>query len=275
MIFYAKQGKIRVVILMNNDFIITKIFRIVLVDKDEYPQSFLSFGKRNINKELIFHFSGDETVYFDDEILHTKANIIRFLPKGYVDKYIVERREKGECIMVSFDSSCPISDKAFAKDIPNATVIGNLFKKLFSVWVAKNEGYYFECMSILYNIFSEMQKNNYIPESQLSIIKPAVNYIEQNFLDGKISVNHLAKISGISESYLKKLFIKKFGMPPSKYIIQLKLNHACDLLRFDTYKISHISNICGYDNVYYFSRQFKKHIGITPSEFRKKYKSSK
>ena len=139
----------------------------------------------------------------------------------------------------------------------------------------KNDGYYFECISLLYKIFAELQKKNYIPQNQYNLIKPAIEYIEENFLRRKISVPYLADKCGISEVYLKKLFIKKFGIPPTKYTIQLKINHACDLLRSECNSITQVANLCGYKDVYYFSRQLKNYVGVTPSAFEQRYKSSK
>ena len=79
----------------------------------------------------------------------------------------------------------------------------------------------------------------------------------------------------ILERYLKKLFIKKLGVSPIKYIIQLKINHACDLLHSKRCSITQVSELCGYDNVYYFSRQFKEYTGTSPAIFIERYKSSK
>lgn len=260
---------------MNQDFIITSIGRVVLVGKNEYPQSTITFTGNLRSHELIYHFNGISTVYFNGKELSTKPDTIRFLPKGENREYVVVKKERGECIDICFDTNVPISEEAFVINVSNSKYIGNLFKKLFATWVAKNDGYYFECISLLYKIFAEMQKQNYIPKKQYDYIKPAIEYIEENFLGDRISVPHLAKICSISEAYLKKLFAKKFGVSPAKYIIQLKINHACDLLRSEQYSITQASVFCGYDNVYYFSRQFKEYMGITPTQFVKKYKSSK
>ena len=142
-----------------------------------------------------------------------------------------------------------------------------IFKKIFSLWVAKRDGYYFVCISLLYKVFAMLQKQTYLPEKQYKKIKPAIDYINENFTNGKLSVGKLSAICGISESALKKLFIKKFGVPPVRYIIQLKINYSCDLLRSGLYSVSRVSQICGYGNVYFFSRQFKENMGISPSEF--------
>ena len=91
----------------------------------------------------------------------------------------------------------------------------------------------------------------------------------------KPSVKPMCEKCKISETYLKKLFIKKFGVPPVKYIIQMKINFAEDLLRSKLYSVSQVAELCGYENLYYFSRQFKEYRGISPTAFAEKYKYSK
>ena len=270
MMWYHQSGDI-----MNNDFVITSISRIIFVGKDEYKDPVLHFGSNLKYNELIYYLSGEAEIKFNGLSLKREKDSINFLPKGKTDEYIVFNREKSECIDIYFDTDVPVSDVAFVQKIQNNITVANLFKKAFSVWVAKNEGYYFECISLLYKIFAEMQKESYIPEKQYKAIKPAIDYIGENFLKNKITIAELTETCGISESYLNKLFIKKFGISPLKYIIQMKINYACDLLKSEEYSISQIAESCGYGNVYFFSRQFKEYVGISPTEFFKKYKSSK
>ncbi|MBQ4527150.1 MAG: helix-turn-helix transcriptional regulator [Clostridia bacterium] len=260
---------------MENKFVITNINRVAMVDKYEYKDQKTVFSSNLKHNELIFHFSGESRVYFNDKVFEIMPGTMRFLPCGESKRYIVERERRGECIFVSFDTDTAISDEAFVLAIKNAAHIGGLFKKMFAVWVAKGEGYYFETMSMIYKIFSELQKNNYLPEGQYKKIRPAINYIENHFLDEKISIPYLASLCKISESYFKKLFIGKYAMPPSVYIIQMKINCASDLLRSGQYSITQVAELCGYENVCYFSRQFKKYVGVSPSVFIEKYISSK
>ena len=260
---------------MEEKFIITEIKRVVMVGKDEYPDQTLSFGHTLRSNELIFHFSGYDTVYFDDLVLETKPNTIRFLPKGETDRYDVLRHERGECIDVCFQTDRPISDHAFVIDVLQYEKIGALFKKLFSTWVAKNDGYYFESMSILYRIFSELQKSNFVSKQHFLKIKPAVDHIHDRFLRDDMSISSLAAMCGIKESYFQKLFKEKYGVFPKKYIIQLKINHACDLLRLERYTVTQVAELCNFSDVYFFSRQFKAYMGISPTQFVNKYRSSK
>ena len=260
---------------MNNKFAITDIKRVILVGKDEYKETITSFTNKTCSNELIFHLSGESTVFFNGKQLDVKKDTIRFLPQGEIHEYIVKRKEHGECIDIFFNTDIPVTNEAFVLKLNQSEKIKSLFKKIFSVWVAKGDGYYFECVSIIYKIFAELQKKNYIPENQFVSIKPAIDYIEKHFLDKKITAEELTLCCTISYPYIKKLFVKKFGVPPIKYSIQLRINYACDLLKSELYTISQIAEICGFNDIYFFSRQFKEYVGISPTEFFKKYKSSK
>lgn len=260
---------------MNEEFVVTGIKRVIFVGKNEYPEEKTVFGGELWSSELILHLSGLADIRFNGKELVCAENTVRYLPKGKNREYVVYRRDYGECIDIFFDTDRPISEEAFVMSLKNNARIKLLFKKLFSVWVAKNDGYYFESMSLLYKIFAEMQKLDYIPENQYRAVQPAINYIEENFLNEKISISALAEMCRISESYLKKLFIKKFSVPPIKYIIQLKINYACDLLLSERYSVTQVSNFCGYENIHFFSRQFKEYVGVSPTEFQRKYISEK
>ena len=260
---------------MTTKFLITDIARVAMVDKHEYPEKTTRFSHTLKHNELIFHFSGKSKVYFGDNVFDIVPDTIRFLPEGKTKRYDVEREEHGMCIFVAFSADQTISENAFILHNQYTHKFAPLFKKMFSVWVAKNDGYYFECISILYKIFAEMQKENYLPEKQYKLIKPAVDYINENFLSNNISMDKLAELCGISYSYFKKIFVKKFSMTPKKYIINLKINNACELLKTETYTVSQISLMCGFSDIYFFSRQFKEYMGISPRIFIEKYKSSK
>ncbi len=260
---------------MKTDFLITDIKRVVMVDKYEYPEKITHFIPNLSCNELIFHFAGKSKVYFDDQVLNTMPDTIRFLPKGNHKRYDVEREESGFCIFVAFSTDKPVNDKAFLIHNSYTHKFGALFKKMFSVWVAKNNGYYFECISLLYKILAEMQKENYLPEKQYNLIKPAIDHISEHFLENDIPMENLAELCGISYSYFKKIFVKKYSVSPKKYIINLKINNACELLKTQNHTVSQISQMCGFSDIYFFSRQFKTYMGITPTEFQKKYKSSK
>ena len=99
--------------------------------------------------------------------------------------------------------------------------------------------------------------------------------IHSNFLTQTFSLKSLADACNMGESYFQKLFKEIYGISPKKYIIQLKINHACDLLRLERYTVTQIAELCNFSDVYFFSRQFKEYMGITPTQFVKRCRSSK
>ena len=259
---------------MKKDIIIFGIDSIVMVGKEEYREKKSDFTGELENQELIYHFSGKATVYFNSQTLWTEENTIRYLPKGQTTKYVVDRITKGECIDIRFSANVLLSDVAFVTPAVNKK-LSVLFKKIFSVWIKKEQGYYYKCISILYDILSKMQSKQYIPEKQFQYIKPAINYIENHFTDKNINPQKLESLCGISYSYIKKIFLLKYNTSPKKYVLLMKMNHACELLRYGKHSVSQIAEMCGYDDVYTFSHQFKIYIGVSPTNFVKKYKSSK
>lgn len=252
---------------MRHDFIITKICNVIPYES-QASDKVIAFRNNLSTSELIYHFSGKSLVCFNGKTALCEKNTVRFLPKGETRKYTVALMDHIECIDIFFDTDTCISDEMFTIKLNNDVAIAPLFKKIFSLWVAKNDGYYFECLSLLYKIFAICQKRTYLPESQYRKIKPAIEYIGENFTN-EISIDKLSTLCGISDSTLKKLFIKKFGITPTKYIIGVRMHYACDLLRSGLYSVSQVSLMCGYNSLYYFSRQFKAHEGVSPSEYRK------
>ena len=178
---------------MEEKFVITEIKRIVMVGKNEYSTPMISFGHTVNHNELVFHFSGQATVFFDDLVLETKPNTIRFLPQGETKRYDVLRHDRGECIDVCFSADRPLSPQAFVIDVAHNEKLGALFKKLFLTWVSKKEGYYFESVSLLYRIFAEMQKDTSIPKRHKSKIAPAMDMIHCDFLTREFSLSELGR----------------------------------------------------------------------------------
>lgn len=257
---------------MKNDVIITQINNIIFFDAKSFGSKFSSFKPVLQHNELILHLSGRSSILFDDKVYECEKGTVRYLPKGKHKNYDVHRHEYSDCIDIFFESDHPFCDEAFSLNLQNNVNIDSLFKKAFSLWLSKSDGYYHKCLSIVYEILAELEKNHYAPENKLKIIDPAIDFINENFLKEKISIEVLAEISGISQSYLKKLFIKRFGVTPLKYVIQLKIHYAKDLLLTGVYTIAQVAEICGYNNLYFFSRQFKEYCGVSPFEFKSKHK---
>jgi len=83
----------------------------------------------------------------------------------------------------------------------------------------------------------------------------------------KITISDLVKFSGSNKTTITTAFKNSADTGVIDYFITLKIDRAKQFLREGKYNISQISDILGYSSIHYFSRQFKKVTGMTPSEY--------
>ncbi len=83
-----------------------------------------------------------------------------------------------------------------------------------------------------------------------------------------LTTEQLARTYGTSTGWFIKEFSKYTGCTPKKYINEVRLNHAKELLSSTNYNISKISTVCGFENPLYFSRYFQKNYHMAPTKYR-------
>lgn len=83
------------------------------------------------------------------------------------------------------------------------------------------------------------------------------------------SMGEIARQVGLSPSGLIKKFRKEVGVPPLRYLIGLRIRKAKELLVNTTVGIGEIAEQTGFENIYYFSKIFKKETSLSPMEYRK------
>ena len=105
--------------------------------------------------------------------------------------------------------------------------------------------------------------------TQSEAVIKALQYIINN-VERKLTLNDVAKFACISPGYLSTLFKREYKQNLMDFINQTKINYACELLKKNKYRINEISNRLGFENAFYFSRVFRRHTDLTPSEFRSK-----
>ncbi|MBQ6703042.1 MAG: helix-turn-helix transcriptional regulator [Clostridia bacterium] len=82
-----------------------------------------------------------------------------------------------------------------------------------------------------------------------------------------MSIREIANQSFVSEVYFRKLFKKEYGKSPQKYIVFLRIRYATELISTKYYSLKEVALMSGYTDYKYFSTEFKKHIGCSPSEY--------
>ena len=91
-----------------------------------------------------------------------------------------------------------------------------------------------------------------------------------NNLAAEASLTELAELAGMSRSRYTSAFRKVTGCSPVEYFNRLKVQKACELLRFSRKPVAEIGRELGFADPYYFSHAFKKMTGVSPANFRKR-----
>lgn len=86
----------------------------------------------------------------------------------------------------------------------------------------------------------------------------------------KKTLSELAEDASLSVSYFQHIYKELFGVSVIQDIIRSRIERACYLLTVTPDSVAHIAEVCGYENVEHFNRQFKEITGFSPNQYRKK-----
>lgn len=102
------------------------------------------------------------------------------------------------------------------------------------------------------------------------VVERARGYIRNNFSDEELTLNLVASEVNVSPNHLSALFSQKTGQTFVKYLTDVRMNRAKELLKCTNKRSGEISEEVGYKNPHYFSYLFKKHQGCTPIQYRER-----
>ncbi len=232
-----------------------------------YTPQTMKFNAKNRKDHIIgVQLSGIANHYFEDHQFTLSENCLYFFNQK--EDYSVEIIEKGLSFSVHFTTFAPIDLKSFcikAKDISSVTRALENIERWFI-----NAG---ECntkvMSELYkllSIFEDICSKEYSPQNK-KILK-AKEYINLHFKE-KNCIKKAAEEYGVTSRRFNDIFKNNFHTTPNQYIINHKITLAKQLLSFKELSINEIATLCGFEDIYYFSKTFKQVTGKTPTNFRK------
>lgn len=223
-------------------------------------------SKRPFNA-LSYRIEGNATFSHKSTKTYAKGGDVVFVPKDY-DYHLCAENEK--LIVVHFDM-----ENAPEKEIDLITpmdlqYLNDKFLTLYDLWSKKQFGYEYECTSIFYKILSRLykQKMQNKIDFKSNVINDAKEYIHDHFNEQNLTVAKLSAFFGMSDTYFRKIFVSAFGTTPLKYIINLRVSYAVELLKSGYFSVEEVAEKSGFDNQKYFSKVIKKQTGKSPTAFK-------
>lgn len=276
-----------------------RVLRCILFTQGmNYPQGYRLNERDIFDYELEFFVESTGSMLIDDKVYPIRPGDIVFRKPGQTTQGIMPYC----CYAVFFDLLGNTGKNADTYDINEDQEFQNfylndvldsiptiyhptagdryqyLFDGILREFIRKDEGSALLMKSyvlqILYQLYREAKNplaGTVLPQSpHFSLVKRSMEFIQKN-LQNKIALSQLSSLSGLSPNYFHRIFTHTLGTTPNGYITALRLEKVKEMLVKTDVPVSEIALQCGFDNIPYFSCLFKKHLNLSPGEFRKKH----
>jgi AraC-like DNA-binding protein len=93
-------------------------------------------------------------------------------------------------------------------------------------------------------------------------------YLEAN-MTRDVDMVSVARRVALSPFYLTRIFKAQYGVPPYRYLIRLRIDHATELLRDSALTVTQICHRAGFNSLSHFITTFRRHVGVSPTQYRR------
>lgn len=154
--------------------------------------------------------------------------------------------------------------------LPETAGIKGLFAELLQTWKLPDVSHLWKCNILLEQLIFELLtvfRSNTIPDINHRRWEQATAFIEEH-LHEPLNISLLCRHLGIKDAMLYRIFHEVCGESPMDYVTRRRMDEARELLYTENCSIARIGQMIGIDDPYYFSRLFRKRVGLSPKEFR-------
>lgn len=200
----------------------------------------------------------------------TEGNLILFRPGISQEYYFRKKDNSATCYIHFTGSACDGLLKDIGLENQNILYIGknrlidDIYTKMAKEYTLKKPFYENMCTAYLLEFFSLIARiriSNTKPEIDRVCMKMHENYAKN------YSIKVYADMCNLSVSRFSHIFKDSVGCAPLEYVIKSRIEYAKELLIKSSLSISEIAELAGFSNQNYFSRMFKKHTGLSPTQF--------
>ena len=206
----------------------------------------------------IFHTGDKESISVD-------TGELMFIPKGsvYTGVYL---EEDTEIKIIQFDIAAKELPEYFSKpkkiELPNVGELVEAFFKPVENHISDHPFYYLSC---LYRLLWQIDESYSRIPTKYKKLQAALSEITEYWQKNQ-PVAYYANLCSMSEVNFRRLFREYTGMSPIEYRNDIRLTNARNKLQSGEYNVSEAAELCGFTNLSFFIRLYKKKYGYTPKK---------
>jgi AraC-like DNA-binding protein len=151
-----------------------------------------------------------------------------------------------------------------------AKAMSNLIQQMMVVTPSRSEiiwGEFFRVLGVVNGAILKGKHLDRADHNRILQLKNAEQHIALNY-NMDLNIKEIAQASGYSVSWFEKLFHKHYGMSPISYQTKLRIEKAQNMISTNIFSLSEISASVGFNDPLYFSKVFKKYVGLSPKQYR-------
>ncbi|HBP37261.1 MAG TPA: AraC family transcriptional regulator [Clostridiales bacterium] len=148
-----------------------------------------------------------------------------------------------------------------------APYLSGIFEKIRAEVEDQQAPELFLCARI-FELFALLQRETVTQPGSDAYVLRAADYMKANYAR-PISIGGIARLIGIDRRYFGRIFARSTGQTPKQYLINLRLDRAAFYLVSRGYTVGEAARSVGYDDVFNFSKMFKRRFGIAPQFYKK------
>ena len=232
-----------------------------------YTPHSLKFSAQNRRSHIIgLKLSGKANHIFENRRFMMEEDCIYFLNQR--EDYKVETESIGQAFSVHFTTFLPVRAESFCIKLQDSTHILHLLEGLEQLHKSgqMNSARAVSTFYRLLDQFEEIYYKKYAPKN--ADLAAARDYLLAHFKE-KGCIDAAAAQVGVSRRRFNDLFKAQFDIAPNQFLIDHKIALAKKMLAAGELSVQEIAEFCGFADVYYFSRLFKKETGLPPTDYRK------
>jgi len=237
--------------------------------------------------EIIYIKTGESEIKVGTESIIAKKGDMIFINPMEVHSVTLtdseDYRHKCMCFDISLISDSSVSDALFEgtksavhhinEHHPYALKICQCFDKLFELAEIDTETLLLEASSYVSLMFAHMINGNILlktahRDKKSMFYSKVIKYISDNY-EKDITSKDLAREFFYTQSHFCRCFSHSFGISFSNFLNIYRISKAKEMLEEPSVKISDVAQRCGFGNLNYFTRCFRKNVGIPPLEYKK------